>query len=339
MKVKNLLNSIMFSFLMFFSLFPLNVNAAEEQTLISTETIPVYNNENFEKIIGEIPEYGQVVDISETSNTVFMKVKSGEVEGYVERNKIHDTEDVVDELIDTSRVCAVLELDIVDLTYLFLHTEEKVCLTKGTVVTPTKIDKNNITGYYVKNNKLKFVMLPRSCVSFIYDLGEGYKVEHIKEIPLILQGNYLDCVLKGDSIASSGCGYCSSAMLVSYLNDEMISPLDVASKLSKYYISGAGVSWTMFTEGLPNTYGIILEQQTTDIDVVKQALSENKKVICSQGPGIFTKSGHIIVLAGIKDGKILVKDPASEEKSIYWDPIKINQSAKAYWIYQKKQGF
>lgn len=36
--------------------------------------------------------------------------------------------------------------------------------------------------------------------------------------------------------------------------------------------------------------------------------------------GHFTNSGHFIVLRGVKDGKILVADPASRDRSdIEWD--------------------
>ena len=44
-------------------------------------------------------------------------------------------------------------------------------------------------------------------------------------------------------------------------------------------------------------------------------LASGSPIICSMGPGIFTSSGHFIVLTGYQDGSFTVHDPASKMRS------------------------
>lgn len=48
---------------------------------------------------------------------------------------------------------------------------------------------------------------------------------------------------------------------------------------------------------------------------ILNALSSGKLVVAIMSPGHFTTGGHFIVLRGVKDGKILVADPASTSRS------------------------
>lgn len=161
-------------------------------------------------------------------------------------------------------------------------------------------------------------------------------------IPLYLQYTY-DCPIGNMStIKEGGCGYTSLSMALSYLTGTKIEPPDLIAKVgSKYHVSGAGISWSAFT-AIPELYGITGVQQTSSIDEVCKALRSSHPVICSQGPGIFTKGGHIILLRGItEDGKILVNDPNDNDRKNYanrkFDPSEISAAAKSYWIMPTKQ--
>ena len=53
---------------------------------------------------------------------------------------------------------------------------------------------------------------------------------------------------------------------------------------------------------------------------IVDALSEGKLVVAIMSKGHFTSGGHFIVLRGVKDGKIMVADPASYSRSEQlWD--------------------
>ena len=73
---------------------------------------------------------------------------------------------------------------------------------------------------------------------------------------------------------------------------------------------------------------------------LKAELGKGHPVICSVGPGDFTKNGHFIVLSGWKDGKIQVNDPFSRQNSQkLWTYSRIKKQAKSMWVYSysKKQ--
>ena len=70
------------------------------------------------------------------------------------------------------------------------------------------------------------------------------------------------------------------------------------------------------------------------------ALSEGKLVVAIMSKGHFTSGGHFIVLRGVKDGKIMVADPASYSRSEQlWDlSIIVNEASQRagaggpFWI-------
>ena len=70
-------------------------------------------------------------------------------------------------------------------------------------------------------------------------------------------------------------------------------------------IPAAAKAWNLPVEGCG----------TSDGQKIVDALSDGKLVVAIMTKGHFTNSGHFIVLRGVKDGKILVADPASYKNS------------------------
>lgn len=78
------------------------------------------------------------------------------------------------------------------------------------------------------------------------------------------------------------------------------------------------------------------DEHTAGVD----ALSEGKLVVAIMAEGHFTSSGHFIVLRGVKDGQIMVADPASYKRSEQlWDlSIILNEASRRagaggpFWI-------
>lgn len=125
-----------------------------------------------------------------------------------------------------------------------------------------------------------------------------------------------------DDIGGYGCGPTAMAIVISSLTDETVDPAQMAkwSYEHGYWASGNGSyhglipaaakAWELPVEGC----GIDGGQKISD------ALSGGKLVVVLMDKGHFTQSGHFIVLRGIRDGKILVADPASYPRSEQtWD--------------------
>lgn len=138
------------------------------------------------------------------------------------------------------------------------------------------------------------------------------------KFPLLLQyderwgyGIYGDNV-----IAINGCGPTVLTMVIAGLtgrND--ITPYDIAafSEREGYY-QEEGTSWLLFTEGIKQ-YGITGENIPLSESIINENLIQGHPIICSMRKGTFTTTGHFILLTGIKDGKYIVNDPNSRERS------------------------
>ena len=146
---------------------------------------------------------------------------------------------------------------------------------------------------------------------------------------------------KSGTIASSGCGPTSMAMILKSFGANDITPKDTAawSASNGYRIVGSGTSWDYF-KAIGKQYGLTTEQSGESQAKITQALSKGYPIITSMKPGDFTKGGHFIVLSGIdKDGNILVNDPSgsagAKRSAIAWDPANITRQAKQMWVFNK----
>ena len=149
---------------------------------------------------------------------------------------------------------------------------------------------------------------------------------------------------KTSSIAESGCGPTSLAMVVSSLTNKKVYPDEVAeySAENGYRCEGSGSYWSLIPtysrkQGLTVTKISKYEPQK-----VLEKLEQGLPVIAIMGKGDFTKGGHFIVLRGItKDQKILVNDSASVKRTNKeWNKkIIFNQAHKGgiytYWAIER----
>lgn len=184
---------------------------------------------------------------------------------------------------------------------------------------------DHVLRYYVLSDTANGVVFPE----------QGMK------IPVYYQNDYRSVSLGSSTIAKSGCGFTSCAMVASYISGKNITPEDIAAWGQKYYISGSGMSWSL-PAATAAYYQIGSVTQTRDFQQVLMALRQGKPVICSQSPGLFTKGGHIIVLRGVnRDGKVYVNDPnkANAVNKGYQNRAfdlekEIHRTAKIYWIFE-----
>lgn len=162
------------------------------------------------------------------------------------------------------------------------------------------------------------------------------------QIPHYLQTDYGNIPYGGGSIATSGCGPTSFAMVASYLTGKTITPVDAVSWCgNSYYKPSVGTYWSYFAAAASH-FGCGSVTQTNDPNKVLKALSEGHPVISSQSAGLFTRGGHFIVLRGVTaSGKVLVNDPNDSASKNYinreFDMMsEIHATASAYWIFDKK---
>ena len=121
----------------------------------------------------------------------------------------------------------------------------------------------------------------------------------------------------GDStIGRSGCGPASMSIVISTLTGHVVDPPHMAgwAYQNGYYCSGSG-SYHSLIPGAAEQYGLTAKGNLTAQEIV-DALEDGKLVVAIMAKGHFTKNGHFIVLRGVtREGKILVADPASIERS------------------------
>ena len=141
----------------------------------------------------------------------------------------------------------------------------------------------------------------------------------------------------GGTIADSGCGpTCLSMVVVHFTGNENKNPKWMAQYSTENgYIQNGKTAWSMMSEGAKEC-GVNVEQMPKSEEKMKQVLEEGKVIITSMGPGVFTKAGHFIVIAGYEDGKFIVNDPNSLENSEKtWKYDEIQNQIKNIWVYWK----
>lgn len=127
-----------------------------------------------------------------------------------------------------------------------------------------------------------------------------------------------------DDIGTYGCGPTAMAMAVASLNDTDTDPAQMSALAAElgYWVKYSG-SYHSIVNGIAEYYGLTCTPITQyTIAALHHQLLTGKLIVALMGPGHFTDGGHFILLRGITlDGKILVADPSSPERSLTeWEP-------------------
>lgn len=145
-----------------------------------------------------------------------------------------------------------------------------------------------------------------------------------------------------DNIGGYGCGPTAMAIVVSSLTNDMVDPIKMAhwSYENGYWCKSSG-SYHALIPAAAEEWGLPVSGCTTsEPQRILDALAEGKLVVAIMSEGHFTSSGHFIVLRGVKDGQIMVADPASYKRSEQlWDlSIILNEASRRaaaggpFWI-------
>ena len=116
--------------------------------------------------------------------------------------------------------------------------------------------------------------------------------------------------------------------------DEKTTPYKVAKYAADngYYVEGTGTAWSLMAKGCKH-FGLQSKELVLDKNIIFSELENGHPIICSMGPGDFTSTGHFIVFAGIKDGKIQVNDPNSKKRTKLWDYDKLKDQINNLWVF------
>ncbi|MDE6261156.1 MAG: C39 family peptidase, partial [Oscillospiraceae bacterium] len=101
------------------------------------------------------------------------------------------------------------------------------------------------------------------------------------------------------------------------LTDDIVDPVEMAKWAYENggWCKGQG-SYHSFIPNAAKAWGLPVEGCTAaEPQRILDALSQGKLVVALMSKGHFTTTGHFIVLRGVKDGQILVADPASTSRS------------------------
>lgn len=135
----------------------------------------------------------------------------------------------------------------------------------------------------------------------------------------------------------NGCGPTCLSMVLCGLNGTVeYDPVTIAKLADTrgYYEAGVGSSWTLMSE-LSEELDLKVHEVRFDESHIRQELMEKRPIICVVGPGDFTTTGHFIVLCGLdSDGRVIVHDPNSEERSRRtWEIGELMPQIKNLWSY------
>lgn len=181
-----------------------------------------------------------------------------------------------------------------------------------------------------------------------YTVGDdGLTTFYQDDFPDLKYGHYEDGSPK--YLPATGCGPTSFSMVASIISGKIIDPVTVVSwSGDDYYLVGAGTYFSFFQAAADNfdlncnVLQISPSNQNT-FNLIDESLEKGIPVICSQGPGLFTKGGHFIVIASKdKDGKYHVKDP-NKNNAVnkdydhrQFEKDEIDSTASLYFIFSPK---
>ena len=152
----------------------------------------------------------------------------------------------------------------------------------------------------------------------------------LNEFVFYSQGDYHQAYGQSGTIASSGCGPTSAAMVLTYLTGETHDPVEVANYSVKngYRCEGNGTYEALFP-AVAKTYGLNCKQEEQTTSNIIASLKAGNVIIAHMGPGHFTSGGHYIVLKGLdENGKVIVADPNGGKRNGSWDASVIASESK-----------
>lgn len=121
---------------------------------------------------------------------------------------------------------------------------------------------------------------------------------------------------RSQTIASSGCGPTSMAMVLNHYVDDTITPVQTANfAIERYHRTrNDGTAWSYFKD-MANEYDLDFLQTASSVEALEwMNTKRDPLIICAMGPGLWTSRGHFILLWNVKNGVASINDPASTKQ-------------------------
>ena len=120
---------------------------------------------------------------------------------------------------------------------------------------------------------------------------------------------------KSQTMANSGCGPTAAADVVAALKDSTVTPWTLAQMAMAWgdRTRNSGTAWSFFKH-LMTEFNFTKMVQSASIDAMKACLDAGGYVVCSMGPGYWTKGGHYICAWKYDETYIYCNDPASSSR-------------------------
>ena len=195
---------------------------------------------------------------------------------------------------------------------------------------------------YLDDNLIYLAGNDSDAIDFVYNYSNeitdfeyypGESVDFDRSTPYFLQwDNRWAYDYLGDSVIGlAGCGPTSMAMVLARLEgDTSIDPGKIAID-AQNYMTDDGIAWKFFNDEA-NRYGYTAYDISNDEGAIIDAL-ENGPLIVSVNKGLFTLFGHILVIDSYQDGKFVINDPNSMEKSERsWSYDEIKDQIAHIWL-------
>lgn len=128
---------------------------------------------------------------------------------------------------------------------------------------------------------------------------------------------------KSQTMKNSGCGPTAMANIVATLVDPSVNPYTLAELSMKWgtRTHSNGTAWPFFKKVFENYHiskypckGFTDFSETSSIATAKACLDAGGYVVCSMGPGYWTKGGHFITMWKYDGVYIYCNDPASSTR-------------------------
>ena len=152
------------------------------------------------------------------------------------------------------------------------------------------------------------------------------------------------------TIAASGCGPTAMAMVLATWADKTVTPkTECAWALSHGYKAPHSGTYYGYFEPAGARYGLQVTRlnwsnlygnhRSAYHDQVKAAVDRGDLVIACMGKGLWTSSGHYVLVWKVEGNVVSINDPASTRSSrIRGDWNLFRQQVKYYWVIEKPQG-
>ena len=143
------------------------------------------------------------------------------------------------------------------------------------------------------------------------------------------------------SIAASGCGPTSAAMLISSLTGQPITPDETAawSVANGYRIPNEGTAFDFFP-AVAKQYGLELTPTEDYTGSLMDSLRSGYPAILSgAGPAPFTNGGHLLFAVGAdpnNSNNVIINDPVNKERSTSYPISNLSGSMMQAWVANKK---